>query len=240
MVRRKVQNTKKLREERLLEENFGIIERDPKNKQYFICRLCEKEGNLFYAGLWNNCESHLESKGHKSALLVHEDQIEGSISSNSSVKSQDSLKFDNTLTDMIEGELDIMYTQFILQYRLPFSIAKPLHALITETSATYNNNLLEQYQISGKIISKAANSFSSTIKNELLEEIRKSPFSLSLDASSDLHGNTYLAVCVRYLEQENEQAPACKLFTILPLTTSSTGETIYKMIKEELLNEEAV
>ena len=49
-----------------------------------------------------------------------------------------------------------------------------------------------------------------------------------------------MAVCVKYLDKEYKQSPCTKLFCIIPILTSSTGETIYKLIKDNILYEEVL
>ena len=255
MMKKKVQknqsakedsNQKKTRENRLIEENKGVIVKDPQNQKKFICLLCKDAGSPHYGGLWNNCEPHIASKSHQTLFDAEENEGNNITLSSASIQGfREDYESDFSsnvpiLTETIENELDIMYAQFILQYRLPFSIIKPLHKLVTEASEEYDDRILQQYQTSRNNVVKVAQSISSTLKNELFGELRHSPFSLSLDSSSDIHGNCYLAVCCKYLEEGNLKAPSSKLITILPLTTSSTGETIFNLIKEKILFEEAL
>jgi len=203
---------KKSRDDRLVEENRGIIEKDPKNKDYFICKVCQNAGSLHYSGLWNNCSSHISSRGHQKNLYEEESDDgtqEGStshISEESKGEEYNNQEIPRIITESIKNGLDLVFTKFILQYRLPFSIVKPLYQFITEVSSEYHIELMEQYSIPSTIVTKVSKSISTTLKNELYDELRSSPFSLSLDSSSDIHGNTYMAVCVKYLDKENQKS----------------------------------
>ena len=74
--------------------------------------------------------------------------------------------------------------------------------------------------------------------------MRRSPFSLSLDQSSDSYGKNYLAVCVKYLPENNLPEPKTKLLGIIQMGDSYTGEVIFtlnsfqirplKILKKEL------
>jgi len=63
---------------------------------------------------------------------------------------------------------------------------------------------------------------------------------MSLDISSDVHGHSYLAICVRFLEEDNYERPVTKLFSILPINDSSTGETLFKMISDKIFIEDDI
>jgi len=139
------------------------------------------------------------------------------------------------LTERVKTELDFTYTKFLLQYRIPFSLVKPLHVLTTEISNQYDSQVLEEYQISRNTATSVAKSISDTLKDFLYSKLSDSPFSLSMDASSDVNGHTYLAICAKYLDPENLETPSTKLLSIIPITTSSSGETLYKKIMDEIL-----
>ena len=57
--------------------------------------------------------------------------------------------------------------------------------------------------ISGNTETSVAKSISDTLKNFLYSKLSDSPFSLSMDSSSDVSGHTYLAICAKYLDPEN-------------------------------------
>ena len=65
--------------------------------------------------------------------------------------------------------------------------------------------------------------------------LQDSSFLISIDEISDINGTVYLAISVRYFEQDILQQPVTKLLSILPMGDSSTGETLYNKVKEEVL-----
>lgn len=103
-----------------------------------------------------------------------------------------------------------------------------------------SENLLQEHRISRKTVTTAASFISQVLKEELLNELRESPFSLSLDLSSDLYGHSYLAICVRFHEKDNYEKPITKLFSILPITNSSTGEVIFEKLMASIFIEEEI
>jgi len=122
--------------------------------------------------------------------------------------------------------LAFAYTQFILENRLPFSLIKPLINLISFLVEQYPPNFLEDFSISRQTITKNAHSLAVHLKENLYGLLRTSPFSLSIDCSSDVYGISYLVICAKFQDQTNPEHLATKLITTIPITTSSTGEVL--------------
>lgn len=122
-----------------------------------------------------------------------------------------------------------------MQRRLPFSTIEPLVSFVQEIATSCDPNLLEQYSCSRKKVVKVTNKISTSLKGELFEQLRTSPFSLSVDESSDVYGQSYLAICVRFLEGSDYNKLSTKLISILPRTDSSVGEVLYNKVKREIL-----
>ena len=142
-----------------------------------------------------------------------------------------------TLTPTAKAELDLSFAKFILQYRLPFSIVAPLNTFVKQVS-TMNSN--QVFQDSRKTITTTTSIISNTLQFDLYQELRNSPFSMSLDISSDVHGYSYLAICARFLEEDNYERPVTKLLSILPINDSSIGETLFKMISDKFFFENEI
>ena len=79
------------------------------------------------------------------------------------------------------------------------------------------------------------NCIGKTLKEDIYSCMRKSPFSISVDQSSDIYGKNYLAICVKYLEENKCDEPATKLLSIVQMGDSYTGEAIFEKVKDEVL-----
>ena len=220
------------------------IVRHKDDDKKFYCQLCYMQNSPYHTGLWHNRKDHINSRAHKSAEeKLHQADSKGicapqdtNLNENNANKTSSHLV--TALTPETKAELDLSYAKFIFQYRLPFDIVKPLNTFTKQISNTYAYDVIQEYGISRKTVTKASRVVSDTLKGELHKALTSSPFSLSIDTSSDIHGNTYLAICARFLEHENFDRPVTKLYSILPITVSSTGETLYKMITEDILADE--
>ena len=229
-------------EDKLLQKYDGIIVRHPKEGNFF-CNLCNDEGSPYFSGLWNNCKDHMTSQAHKKseekskkfrteskeATPTETETNQGIIEEKVS-----SAKNSQELTPAVRAQLNLIYSRFLLQYRLPFNLVSPLNTFTKQVSAEYGQNILQEYTISRKTVTKATKVLCNTMKADIYESLRSSPFSLSLDTSIDSYGSTYLAICARLLEVEDYDKPQMRLISILPITTSSTGETLHKMILENI------
>jgi len=241
------QNTKKKTvKEQVLEENNDIIVQHISEEDDFWCKACHFVNSPYYSGLWHNCKAHLSRSSHIEAVKKYLERNEVATtkedkdSGKQSPKEKEINNQDQILTPTIKAELDLIYSQFILQKRLPFSLANSIHQLTQQISSKYSENVLEEYKIGRKTITSAAVSISETLKDDLFQKLKCSPFSLSFDASSDMHGHTYLAVCARFIESDNYDRPTVRLISVLPITISSTGETLYNLILKNVLISEDI
>jgi len=66
-------------------------------------------------------------------------------------------------------------------------------------------------------------------------DLSETPYSLLIDASSEIFGGKYLALMVRYLKME-EEGIETKFLSIVELGASGTGEVFYNIINEYVLN----
>ena len=236
-------------EDRLLEDYSEIIQRNSEDPNKFTCIPCQFFNSPFSSGLWYNCKSHVTNSKHHQTNIEKWEEItqHGSNSQKDRVPSNEDVFIERNsnnykdLTPEVKKELDYIYTKFILQYRLPFSLAKPLNSLLQQLSSNYDPIVLKRHTINRNNVSLVSQNASAALKAHLLDELQLSPFSLSVDSSSDVNGNSYFAVCARYLEENCNDRPTTKLLSILPITTCSEGETLYKKLTEEvLINEEIV
>ena len=136
--------------------------------------------------------------------------------------------------------LDYDYSRFLLQERLPFTLGPKLAGFTQELLNTYSKDILQQYSTSRYKMTRVAQSISSFLKAEIFSYLQTSPFSLSVDTSSDINGQSFLAVCAKFLEPGNMEKPTTKLISILPIGESSTGESLMELMMNHILAEESI
>ena len=232
---------KKSVKEQILEEAEGIIVQNVNEEEEFLCKACKYAKSAYHSGKWHNCKTHLSRSSHVEAVIKYNERNEDTLINEAEKLSEDReiINQEQKLTPTLKAELDLTYSQFILQKRLPFSLAASIHQLTKQIVSKYSGNVLEEYNINRNTISASAQVISETLKIDLYQKLSSSPFSLSFDASSDLNGHTFLAICARQIESESYDRPTTKLVSVLPITTSSTGETLHDLIlKNVLINED--
>ena len=120
--------------------------------------------------------------------------------------------------------------EFMTKKRLLYTVSSKLSLFIQQLVETIPLNILKMTSISRNTLSHLVqNCIGQSIKEELYKEMRRSPFSLSLDQSSDSYGKNYLAVCVKYLPENNLPEPKTKLLGIIQMGDSYTGEVIFTL-----------
>lgn len=139
-----------------------------------------------------------------------------------------------------ELELTFIYGKFILENRLPFTIGKPLTGLVSFLSEHYSPSLLQGFSTSRQTMTKVAKTLSGELKAKIFKQLQTSPFSLCIDAASDVYGAGYLSVCAKYWDEANPTEVTTKLIAVLPVTTSSTGLTFFNSICSHILDGEAI
>jgi len=209
-----------------------------------------------------NCQGHLDSKTHKAALEgfnIDEDseskealepknenesegpekRYRGSVSQEDQlitdrVQEKPDLQFDDT------AELRFSFMKFILENRLPFSIVKNLCSFISDLSEQYSSRSLQSFKTSRQTIVKLTREVCKDLKTRILSQLKTTPFSLSIDASSVVYGSAYLAICAKYIDNSNPDHVLNKLVSILPLTTSSTGQVLFEKLMNDVLSDEDI
>ena len=180
-------------EEKLLEEYDLFLIRKPGDESKYLCKLCEKHGSKYTTGFWHNFKDHLSSAGHKKAEEDDElgfsdvDQEDSGLSAiGKKAKNKDN-KQSNTdilpkkdLTDQDRAYMDLTYSKFLLQYRLPFAMATPLNSFVNQMNEKYSSHNLNDYNLSRQTVTQAASVVTEVLKADLYQIMRTSPFSLCL------------------------------------------------------------
>ena len=239
---------KKTKIEQLLEENEGIIEEHPEDSNKFICIPCKDHNSFFYSGTWNNLRNHLSSNSH---LKIAEEKVgEAGSEEGGKISDKKSLNFlknphlkeqkMDELTKEHETHLNFLFTQFILQQRLPFTSIQPLINFIKTLMNSYDSILLKQYNSSRNIITRVTKSITESLKTAIYDQLKQSPFSLSVDAGSDCFGQSYFAICANFLEGKNLTKVTTKLVSLFQIKESSTGEFLHHQISTIILKDSKI
>jgi len=129
-----------------------------------------------------------------------------------------------------EAELYLTIAKFIVTSHLPFNSAPRVLELIQSITSQFDQRLVQNAHLSDKTMSQIIRRcISDDLQDELFNYLQKAPFSLMIDESSDFYGGKYLALLIRYIDDQ-EQKPATKLITIVELEDLTTGEELYKRI----------
>ena len=219
------------------------------DKDKYICTICRNARSKTSSGKWYNLEGHLVSVGHvtnskkiqqSQDIVAEEEESRRRTAATITLNSTNQLTASNTetvsppLCPDKKIEMTLSFTRFILENRLPFSIIEPLVRFVSRATEECRPSDLQKFACSRQSVSKAASAISDTLRENLYQRLRDSPFSLSVDKSSDLYGSTYLAVCARFLDPSNPEHPTTKLIATIPVGTKSTGEVLYNQLLDKV------
>ena len=245
---------------------INVDEKDPKRFICTVCsknqKKTAKKDGIVIGGRFTWLKKHLTTPTHKEFtpqeemkdLLEAINSLGRSQQGNTaqSAKLEDSNVSDNAsetdeetkeieelpLSKDQEANVYIDLGHFITKNHLPFSIADPLLDFIKEMNLKYEEKLLKRAHISTTTIIKVIREcMGSTLKKSLFDLMRKRPFSILTDQSSDIFGGKYLALLIRYIDSDQEK-PITRLLSIIEVENISTGLVLFQKIKEDLLLEE--
>lgn len=233
----------------LYEELKDIIKPDPNSKdgKNLICTMCKyKKSSKFSTFYCRNILEHFKDKKHKDKYETAEDMKKyyGLIEKLEVLDCSDSKKnHANPLHPFIEEqkiEEEDLYkfriAEFIVRNRLAYSLGPSLCSFISEMAANVSLSTFRDAVLSRQTVTDLVqNCIGKTLKEDIYYCMRKSPFSISVDQSSDIYGKNYLAICVKYLEENECEEPATKLLSIVQMGESYTGEAIFEKVKAEVL-----
>ena len=130
-----------------------------------------------------------------------------------------------------EARFKLKFTNFLLQYNLSFSVAESLMAFLHDLLSLFNVVDLLEFRIDRKSVSRIVSGFMGPLlQTRYFDALKRSPFSLSIDEGTALGAKSYLAINAKYLEHDEATFTTTKLIGLLKMGTSSTGDTLFKML----------
>lgn len=214
------------------------LDKEDKENRHFKCKKCKPKKPLFIGNMLGHLtsikhDSYFKTPQQKKELsdLVKKLEQSGLID----VKLEEKgIEQEDPLSDWKTERLKLNFalSEFIIQNRLPFSIAPKLLLFIQKVSSDFDPKVIEETKTSKnkvtKIITKC---IAQTLKDKILSQLRNSPYSLSIDQTTDPFGKNFLSICATYLEREDSSQPTTKLVSVMQMEDSYKGVVIFDRIK---------
>lgn len=215
------------------------------DKAKFECIDCTREKNPFNTGKSENILTHLDSQKHIQALndsLLNKKIIEavkqakyGQEQEETKIESENDeqrTQEKNDSSKLYQFEL----AKFLIENKLSFSLIQELIPFIKYSVNGYTPNALMNCDMNRLTVTKLVrHCICGSIKDELLEDLMASPFSLAMDETTDPYGSSYLAVCAKYHDIKAKKI-VTKFVSVIPLEESRTGQAMYLKLKEDLFS----
>ena len=149
-------------------------------------------------------------------------------------------KIDDTKALNRQNEISLIFdiAEFMIVKHLPFNSASDILEFAQKISQKYSPELINYSHTSSTTITQVVKAcIGDTLKSKIYKKLEESPFSILLDASSDLYGDNYLTILVRYFENPF-YPPVTKFIAAIEIGASSIGEVLYEKVKEEIFGSE--
>ena len=220
--------------------------RQHSDPEKFECLICLKKNTAYSSGLIKNIPTHVDSDKHKRAfdynalndtLIQAINIIKYGTQSDTEIESREDTH--HQLSESVET-LQFELAQFLIENRLSFKVVERLVPLLQKTLSKYHPKAINECDMSRKTLTKLVSyCICGSIKQEIVEDLINSPYSLAVDETTDAFGCSYLAVCAKYLPPSSEfsvslRSPVTKLISIIKLKDSKTALDIYTKLKEEI------
>ena len=231
---------------------------DEENSTRFICIGCRGNKKRNIGGFCENLRSHLLNKAHqeilkddnekKECLLsvkflergeeaeplsLKQDDVDDSEEDTTQQNEEIKSKKKRVLKERTDTHLKFDLTTFIVNNNLPFNLGPKLMKFMQECFDRYDPLTISQVKITNHQVSQiVVECLSSEMKQRNLSLLESSPFSISVDEGTDKLGKTYLAISARLFTSLLDNEPEDKLLGLLEVGDSSTGEALYKKIKD--------
>lgn len=231
-------------DERIIKQYPDLVKRDDSDTTRCICIICETEKVKGANQAWYGIETHFTRETHKKAQISYNKKLLAQKEKEGNVEDMNKIVMNPPEVRDIGPDkiidLHFAFCKFLLENKLPFTSAEPLLLFIQNLSGRYSKAEILQYHTTSYLMKKTAKSITKHIKELNMGSLRSSPFSLSFDESSDIHGDTYMAISAKMFEEPDSKLPVNRLLCVLPITNTSTGEKIAEMLEENILNEDSI
>lgn len=209
-----------------------LIKCDHDSTKYY-CIICKENGNSYFLFQKKHIVRHFESKKHKkifgddetNGILIQALKAKRSIKPSIDIDSQQEPPLDHQKDDI---KLKFLIAEFIIWKRLPYSICDDLIDFFKRILEEIPLEVIMRFSICKTSLVRIINRcIIPIIKEEIFDSLRNSPYSLSLDESSDGFGYPYLAIFAKFIDRTISKCePINKLILVIELTESQTGETL--------------
>jgi len=137
-----------------------------------------------------------------------------------------------------QNEINLTFdiAEFMIVKHLPFNSAPDILEFAQKIISKYSPELVNSVHTSSTTLTQVvSHCIGEPLKDKIFSKLTNSPFSILLDASSDLYGDNYMAVLVRYFD-DPVLPPVTKFIAAIEIGASSTGEVLFEKLTDEMFN----
>ena len=155
-----------------------------------------------------------------------------------SQQSETALKDPDVTSLSKQKDVDFLFDvcKFLITKHMPFNSAPDILEFVQQVCFKYNPEVIKRAHTSSTSITQIIkHCVGNTFKEKVFEDLKQNPFSLLIDCTSGLYGDSYMAILARYSNKFTD-GPTVKLIGVIELGGSSTGEALFEKIQEEVFD----
>ena len=219
----------------------------PQDSEKFECIPCTRGGSAYNVCLIKNITTRLSSERHRNYIKDEKLNEELINEVNRVTYGESTAKDPNDTQNSILNSkdtsslLDFDIAQFIVDNNLPYCLVDNLVPFLKKIEQNPSSNAVMNCRASRKIVTRIASyCICESIRDQIIQELITTPFSIAMDESTDAFGCSYLAIHVKCLPQSVDAAPKVpkiRFISIIELEEEKSAETIYNKLKEEFFSE---
>lgn len=185
--------------------------------QHAFCIVCSADFSINHGGM-NDIQKHMNSKKHKAFSEIKD-------------KARPISTFFSSSGDLDVIRAETLFTEFIIEHSLPFSVADHCTKLFRKMFP--DSNVAKKYSCGRTKTSYLVEALGKQSKQSILDVIRVSPFSMATDGSTDYEDVKLYPICVRYCDPNSGKVNSV-ILSLKECNKPSTGENIFKLLEAEM------
>jgi hypothetical protein len=195
----------------------GVIAKSTRGCEFAFCTKCKVDFAISHGGS-TDISRHIATQKHKGYAALEKN--------NEKISS-----FFTTTNDYSVTNAEVLFTEFLVEHSLPISAADHAGKLFKKMFP--DSKIAQQYSSGRTKTSCIIDTLSKNDKTLIIENLRKGPFSLGTDGSTDYEDVKLYPICVRYFDEKSGHVLSV-LLSLTECSQASTGENIFKLIENEL------
>lgn len=203
-------------------EEWPCIVKSKLSEHHAFCSICSSDFSIGHSGRFD-CKTHVGSAKHK--------RLESLKSKNSNISSMFKTMRESKTADEESSaatkvmKAEVFMADFIAKHNLSLSVADELPQLIKKMCP--DSSIAKDISCKRKKTTILINEMAVMCQEQIIDKMRKMPFTISTDGSNDMGGSKLFPVVVRTISEDGVHS---EVVSVPVCEGSATGKNIFELI----------